>query len=210
MTEVSNKSLVALSVIAVIISLTGIFISLTAPQSSLVTGGATGSVNISVNASLGITMVNADINFTSSNPGDNKVSYLTDDLEGESCLANYECGFNITNDGSVLINISIQETESLFDSASFSAAKHLLYNVTHAEAGYPAAAPGSGCSVGYPGGLGAGDWRALPSAAAEDGICFLNYTDGSDSVMIDLNVTVPVDEPSGEKLATITFLAKAA
>ncbi|MDD5332015.1 MAG: hypothetical protein PHE43_04340 [Candidatus Nanoarchaeia archaeon] len=210
MKEASNKLLMTLAVFAVTISLVGIYTSFTSEKISLITGGATGSVNISINSSLGITMISSDINFTTSNPGDSRTSYEQDDLEGESCSADYLCGFNITNDGSVLMNITIQETENLFDSASFVNTKHLLYNTTHEELGYAAAAPGSGCSVGYPGGFGEGYWRALPRASAEVAVCALNFTDGSDAVRVDLNVTVPTDEPPGQKLGTITFLASEA
>ncbi|MDD5177719.1 MAG: hypothetical protein PHT54_00325 [Candidatus Nanoarchaeia archaeon] len=207
MKEPSSKFLVALAILAVGISITGIIAS--SPKLSIITGHTTGSVNISINSSLGISIVNADVNFTSSNPGDGKVSYLKKNIEGDACAADYACGFNLTNDGSILINISIQETESLFSSATFDNSKHLLYNTTHVELNYPSSAPGNGCSVGYPGGLSSGDWRPVPNAASEWAICSLNFTDDSDSVIVDINITIPDDELSGQKSGTLTFIATA-
>ena len=43
------------------------------------------------------------------------------------------------------------------------------------------------------------------STTNSTGIYWFNYSDDRDSAEIDINITVPADEPSGDKTSTILF-----
>jgi len=54
------------------------------------------------------------------------------------------------------------------------------------------------------------DWFDVPFAAFVVAVNKLNYEEASDSVEIDLNITVPLTEEPGVKSSTISFLAELA
>jgi hypothetical protein len=144
------------------------------------------------------------------------------------CTTDNHCGMNISNDGSAFINITIQETERLFESGTYDANANFLYNVTMQDPNYGTAEYGGdgNCSVGYDQGLsgvgGVGHWRGVPFGSAEDAVCYLNFSDTlggaaiessftrPDVARIEFNITVPNDEPAGVKAGMLTFTAVAA
>lgn len=227
--EAQNNYLVIVALIAIVLSVVSVLSLL---GNLGITGAATevGYVNVTVPTTAEITIHTTSINFTGTNPGDTKTSYESDDVatrEGVPCDVDNHCGMNISNDGSGFINVTIQETESLFTSGGYSADSHFLYNVTMQDAAYVEGNVYSGkanCSVGYAGGFagvgGVGYWRGVPSSSAEVAICYLNYTDavpgGGDSdsrpdiARVEFNITVPDGEGSGDKAGTITFIASTA
>ena len=196
--EINNNTLAVFLLVVILLSLLGTWHSIMRLKG--ITGAATGLgyINVSINETIGITMVTANINFTSTVPGENKATTKATDITSGP--------FNITNDGSVTINITIADTETLFDSGSLSRALHYLYNVALTR-------PANGvftypCSLNHTQGLqytSALLWRAFPASSTETPICALNYTDGYDSVIINVNITVPLDETGGQKSARVTF-----
>src|SRR3989344_3038184 len=111
-----NNLLLLLAVIAMASLFLSIWIHFN--MSASLTGLAIGTVNVTINESVGITLSKATVNFTVSNPGDNRVSYTAGDLSIaplDSCdtmQANQTCGINITNDGTVNLNISLRDAGS--------------------------------------------------------------------------------------------------
>jgi len=198
--SIGNNTLATLLIIVIFVSFLGTWQSLMRLQG--ITGAATtalGYVNVTINETVGISMVTAIVNFTSAVQGQTRATIIASD---------YNTGpLNLTNDGGTVINVSITDTQTIFSSASFARATHYVYNVTLADITTNAAS--KNCSLGYSNGLSytyaAGGWRAMPSAGAETPICRLNFTDGKDSVRVDINITVPSDEAAGEKRAKITF-----
>jgi hypothetical protein len=221
--EVSTNQLVIVILIAIAMSGFSILLSVAGPGLTSASSSGSGSVNLTVSAVTDVSIGTDAINFSATSPGQSRNSYNASDVKG--CGADNHCGFNITNDGTTFVNITIQETESLFDSSSYDAEKHYTYNITMQDPLYTTAYGASGdCSVGYSNGLpgvgGVGYWRAMPLPTAEGGspevaICYLNYTsspegeDRPDVARIELNITVPNDETQGSKTGTITLTAVA-
>ena len=195
--------------------------------SNKITGLVVGTVNVTINRTVAIILIRDNINFTVSNPGNNRVSYTATDLTGaplSNCGARNNtqtCGFNLTNDGSVTVNITMRETGTLFSSSAFNRIKHFLYNVSvpntarticpsfyttpQPQIGY--ANPLTGVYYGIP----TGNWSPVNTTVVTI-ICGLNFTNadsgniGSDLATIDVNITVPSDEVSGNKGATLEIL----
>ncbi|MEK6974513.1 MAG: hypothetical protein AABW41_04740 [Nanoarchaeota archaeon] len=213
--DISNNVLVVLIAVTIFISIVGTWISIS--KLSPLTGFAAttttlyGQVNVSINCTAGIGFARGNVNFTSAMPGDARTTLTAADLDNSG-------PFNITNDGTGLINVSIAAANIWSSTQGGVPSKFFSYNVTHINAG--AGIYKGNCSLSYPTGLfcaqsGAGPnatcglWRMFQSSADSGAICRLNFTDGSDSVLVHVNITVPNDEPSGKKNATITFTASA-
>ncbi len=225
--EVSDKQLIITILIAISISLLSILISVTRLNITGASSSDTGYVNITVLSAVDLTIrVNA-INFSATNPGKTRNSYNASDTQ--DCTADSHCGFEMINSGTKFINITIYESENLFDSSNYDNKSHYSYNTTIQDIDYDTAYGANGnCSTGYDQGLkgpddtgATGQWRAIPrdSDDAEVALCYLNYTDTPpdgndehrpDTARVEINITVPADEPAGDKEGTLTFTATAA
>jgi hypothetical protein len=205
--EASNNYLAIIAVLVIALSMFSILSSLEKLGITGASNVGVGYTNVTVPATTDITVVNAQINFTDSAPGVTKDSHAFADI-ASGCSVDATCGINITNDGSVNVNISMANTEDLFDTGSTDV--NYLYNLTF---GNNATGQRIDCSTGgsSPGALaftGDSGWRAMPGVGtSEVAICDLNFSDSSDSVMIDINITVPPGEGAGIKSGTITFTA---
>ncbi len=212
--EISNNALVVLISATILITIIGTWVSIN--KISPITGFAPttttiyGQVNVTVNCTAGVSFARGNVNFTSAVPGDSRTSYTSSDLDNSG-------PFNITNDGTSLINISVAGA-ALFTSSSAATLpnKFFSYNVTHIEVG--AGKYIGNCSMTYPhngvlcNGTNSGPpnatcgfWRVMQSTADSGAVCRLNFSDGSDSVFVHINITIPTDEIGGRKNATITF-----
>jgi len=223
MEEISDKKLFIVTIIAIILSITGLIFSIIRADITGASSAGYSDVNVTIGETTDITIWRSTIEFRPTKPGETKNSYNFTHVE--NCYAGTSsCGFNLTNEGNVFINITIQETSNLFSSGNFSAVKHFTYNVTMKDPMYISGYGGLGsCSTGYSSGLKGpddsgqtGQWRAVPRTAAEVAICYLNYTneapDGDpehrpDIAVLELNITVPDDESVGEKSGSLTFTA---
>jgi len=231
MKELSNNTLILIAVASIVISLFNIFLSFGGGITGWGTVSDVGFVNVTVISAAEITVHTKSINFTSASVGESLTSYAATNVSTTDllpCDADNHCGMNITNDGNIVINITIQESENLFDTGGYVANAHFLYNVTMQDPGYTTNYGANGnCSVGYDMGLpgvgGVGYWRGVPRGAAEVAICYLNASNTlggaeigqssdtrPDVARVEFNITIPGDEPPGEKAGTITFTAIAA
>lgn len=219
--EVSTNQLITVILVAIALSMLSIVLSITRPSFTAASSSGEGYVNITVSAVTDVSIGVDSINFLATNPGKSRNSYNASDVK--DCSADNHCGFNMTNDGTTFINITIQETVALFEGSSYEAIQHFTYNVTMQDPFYTTAYGSKGdCSTGYSQGLKGpddngqtGQWRAVPRSSSEVAICYLNYTDDSegedrwDTARIELNITVPDDESTGSKTGTLTFTAVA-
>ena len=185
------------------------------------TGLAIGTINVTINESVGITLSRAAINFTVSNPGDSRVTYTAADLTSaplsacNSMMANQTCGINITNDGSVNINVTLRDLGSnIFSSGSFARHKHFLFNVSVPISARNTICPNSVTNGFYNvnnthimtgGYVPTINWTPVNTSAITI-ICGLNFSNTGyslemqqDVASIDFNITVPTDEPAGTK-----------
>ena len=211
-----------MSLIAIILSVFSIFLSI--GKLSITGGSSSGYINVTVMEGIDISIGITSINFSATVPSQSRNSYNASDVQ--DCDADNHCGFNITNDGTTFINITIRETDSLFSSSNYDAVQHFSYNTTMKDPLYTTAYGSKGnCSTGYDQGFKGpddngqtGQWRAIPSSSAEVAICYLNDTDvASDGIddhrpdiaVIEINITAPSDEPTGTKSGILTFTAVA-
>lgn len=216
--EVQNKQIILITLIAIILSLFSILLSVT--RLEVITGASSSYTNVTVSAIVDISISTSSIEFIATNPGKTRNSYNSSEVKG--CDTDNHCGFNITNDGTRFINVTIQETESLFGSSNFDATQHFTYNVTMKDVLYDTAYGADGnCSTGYDQGFKGpddngqwGEWRAIPHSSEEVAVCYLNHTDNSpdgvddhrpDIAIVEINITVPTNEATGSKTGTLTF-----
>jgi len=214
--ENANKKLYRITLIAIVLS---VFSIASAINQLGITGAPTevGYVNVTVVEVADISVVRSQINFTSTWAGDNVDSTESDYVTG--CPADLECGLNITNVGNKEVNITIQNTEPLFEGVeSGQTDAYYTYNITMYPE-YAALGVGAGgvegehnCSTGYNRGLevNLSGWRAMPVQGEELAICYLNNTLYKNWAQVDINVTIPVTETEGSKSSTITFTGYAA
>lgn len=199
--EVPGGVLVALAVIAIAVSLIGITTMIGKPMQIL--GAAVGTVNVTINESVGVSLVTDSINFTTS--GINDVKDTTTATDIQSCSA-APCGFNISNDGSVNLNISIDVTSNMFTGSGVNASSFMC-NATNFDAD-------SNVSIqGWTGDCTYAEWiDCRDGQTVESGNCFadINFSDGSDVVYLEIQIAVPDAEPSGDKQASITFTGSSA
>lgn len=205
--RISKNYLIVIAILAMTSSVFSLFLFLGKFDITGASSTGIGYTNVTVLETTDITVVRGLINFTATSPGVSKDSTQSSHLY--QCDTDLKCGINITNDGSIAINISIENTEALFDSGTIDNSKHYLYNITLGDNSTDYTSVD--CSTGGSQGLQlTGSWRAMPDElASEIAICCLNQTDSHDSVQVDINITVPDDEPAGVKSGTITFTASA-
>lgn len=195
--EVSNNTLLFLAIIAIGISIFSIYSSL---QDQTFTGAAVGHANVTISESTTITLSPSSINFTDTALGIAKDSGNNADVF--DCAADNVCGINITNDGSVYINVSLETTQDLFtspgqDANSFRCRVNGHSNTTSTF--YE--------SVDWPTTYFSPTDCRDSIGAINNFIAGLNFTDGFDNAYVDINISVPNDEESGSKVSIISFTA---
>ena len=206
MDEISNNTLLFLAIIAIGISIFGIYTTLTNIGPSLITGGASsglGSANVTIQPVTSITINPSIINFTQAQPGDNKNSSLASDVQG--CSSNFRCGINITNDGNIIVDISLQVLDDMFTADSKAMGCRVCSvpecggttNYNKGDAVFDTNTSYVICNITGSANIGG-------TAEFIDG---LNYSDGSDYAYVDVNITVPSLEPTGVKGAILSFTA---
>ena len=222
MKEVPNNLIVLITVVAVFSLLFSFWIHF--QGSSQITGLVVGTVNVTINRTVSITLVRDTINFTTTNTGSSRDSYTAADLLSAPFSAcsgrnnTQTCGFNITNDGTVIVNLTMRETGTLFSSSSYNRVRHFLYNVSvpltarticanFYSTFQPQIGTGNPSVTGVNYGIISTNWTPVNSTAVTV-ICGLNFTNafGADVAAIDINITVPSDESSGSKGTTLEIL----
>jgi len=174
--EVSNSVLITLAVIAITVSLVGIFASLDILPEQITARAIVGSVNVTVNGSTAFTLVTDSINFTTSNVDDTRKS--TNAADVVDCTA-APCGFNITNDGSTNINISVNITSAANDLfSSTTNASHFMCNVTTFDSNANVS------SQGWTGSCAYGTFIDCRYGKEPSNYCIadINFSDGADAV----------------------------
>jgi len=221
--EIPIYRLTTIALFTLVLSILSIFLCSTRLGiTGLTTTTDKGYINVTVMFHTEISLGLNSTVFKAANPGQTRNSYNSSEME--NCYADNHCGLNVTNDGNVFINITILETENLFDSGTYNASQHFTYNVTMQDLDYVNGYGGKGdCSTGYSNGLPGpdsngrtGQWRAVPRDSEEVAICYLNSTstpeddNRPDIARVELNITVPTDESTGLKSGTLTFTASSA
>ena len=139
--------------------------------------------NFTMQSLVSFSVVNSTLLFGSLAPNDRKNT--TDGTIGP---------FNLTNDGNVFINITINAS-NIWQRASIPTANY-QFKVDN--------------STGEPGAFAWGksntSWAYIPGVSGM-AIGYLNWTDTKDTAEVDIHLTVPSDEPAGAKTSVVTFEA---
>lgn len=199
--QISNNTLLILIISSVVVSVIGTWITII--KITPITGAVTGTTNVTVNSTAGISLSTSLVNFTESAPSESRTTYRTTDIRSGP--------FNITNDGTVLVNITMSATNPFSGTFSMPGSKY-LFNVSilsdymgrqffNCSVGVNSTTSGAGYEfAGY----------QYVKTSAQMIICNLNFTDGKDSALIHINITIPSDEAAGVKTSVVTFLGSAA
>ncbi len=195
---ISNEVLASLVVFATIISLGGTFMIYNGIQdveydisygeiSGTITGFAAGTANVTVPAEVAISLPVALIEFDSL--GVNATNDTSNDVPGP---------FIIQNDGSVLADLTIEATDLFTGTGAANPSGHYQFQSADYEAG---TVPNStDCLIET--------WTDV--ADTGNAVTFatdMNYVTGTDTLEGEIKITVPGDEPSGDKASTVTFTA---
>jgi len=148
-------------------------------------GLITGTTQLNVAVSVAISLPVSTVDFGSMSTS--QTNDTSDSIPGP---------FEIQNDGNVRVNVTINATD-LFSTAS---------NPT---ANYRFAANTSSEGTCFDTGSSTTAWTNMPSTATRF-LTYLNFTDSCDLAEVEIEVTVPANEPAGAKSSTVTFLASQA
>jgi hypothetical protein len=225
MTDITNRSLAGLLVVAIVISIGGTwllanqspgFLAITGLTQSTDTGTAQltvqtfGSIRFAVNS---VNFGSGQVNTSGGNQGCILDTNGTNDSNRcENFTAN-SVGFQLENDGSAnaTIQLSFSNSASGFLGGDPTIAKY-RYVVSNNETnscsnstgGFTCAA-NQNCTVAPIG------WSDVNTTSPGTTICpKLLFTDLSDSLKVGINITIPYDSPSGAKLSTLTATATTA
>jgi len=205
MDEVSNNILLFLAILAIGISVFGIYTTITNMGPTLIGGAAIGTANVTIQTATTITINPANINFTQSTQGQLKNSSENTDVS--ATCSDFLCGINITNDGNVLIDVQLTVPDNMFDSLSANATSMMCRVCNNTL-----------CGNNFNKGTGATTYSTnttyinCTSSAGNVGgdtafIDALNYTNQYDNAYVDVQIIVPDDEPIGLKGAVLSFTA---
>lgn len=224
----TNKFITFLIITAIITLSLSLFIRYSDTPS--ITGFVTGTVNVTVNITAGITLSRSVVNFTVTQPAASRDTYTAADLATAPLAAcntkfpNQTCGINVTNDGSVNINVTMQDTgTNIFKSGAFSRVLHFLFNVSVPTSARNGICPNNADStngfyhinnthIRTAGFVPTINWTPVNTTSITI-ICGLNYTNTGygaevrpDVASIDFNITIPSDESGGSKGTTLEIV----
>jgi hypothetical protein len=185
---VSNNVLAVLVVIAIVISLTSIAATLNLlGRVPSITGGITGTTNVTVPTEITITLPVSTVNF-----GTMALNSENDTTDGSPGP------FVIQNDGSVCVNITVNATQLWSGTNATGTSTYYRFQSACNE---------TGCVTNSSEDL-VSSWTDMPIATtAVKLVNRLWYTDSKDAVNAHIYVKVPSDEPAGAKSSTVTFTA---
>lgn len=183
---ISNNYLVLLVFFAILVSIIGTWTNL-----NKITGRGptdTGIVNVTVNTTISITLRDATVGVSS-------VNFTLNQGESDDTNDTTPAPFNVTNDGAVQVNITVNATK-LFTSGSWPST-NFQGRCSNSSAG---GAAGYNCT-----GNSTQDYYQLGDEYLS--MDLLDWTSGNDTGAFDIAVDVPSGEPGGEKQSTVTFSA---
>ncbi|MFH1849776.1 MAG: hypothetical protein ABH879_06335 [archaeon] len=221
MKQVSNTALSILLIVAVCMSIGGTLLSLSfisklrevPPGITGFAASDTGTANISIIGAASI-QINNNIDFgagtvSSDDAHLTHVDTETTDNYGtfNNCSSSHthpECrGLEVENDGNLRVNVTM--SASLDDDTFFSGNPAQSGFDFFVKQGNRTGGEENSCkniTGGY--NLTPLSWTDIPTTARL--ICGnLSYSDGNDTMLVEFNVTIPTDEPTGQKWNTFTF-----
>jgi len=184
MGDISNKTLAALVVVAIVASL-GSTLVLMNKTSVSPTGRVAGQAQVNVSAIVAISLVVNSVNFGTVFQGYNA---STDGGTPAPLL--------LQNDGGVAVNVSASGT-ALF-SGTGGGDNTASFQFKARDGNEPGSFNTTASVMSY---------TNVTLAAQNNFVSRLKYQDATDTAQIDLKIQVPLDEPVGLKTSTLTFVA---
>ena len=186
-----ENTLMVLLVLAIFISAAGTIILLNKSE-PIVTGGVTGVARVNITPAVAISLPVNVVDFGVQFQGD-----INDTVN------NLPPPLTIQNDGSVKVNVSISYASG---SPSLFSGTGSGFNTDTFQFKFDIGLEGTTFDV-------AASTTTFTNITAfgspvADALAKLNFSDSSDLAEIDLRIAVPTDESSGEKNATIEFIAE--
>jgi len=188
---VSNNILASLLVLAIVVSVGGIYsilstvsmLQVPASPFSGITGAATGFTNVTVGQVAAISLTVNTVDFGTMNVGDNN-----------DTVDNSPIPFRVQNDGNVNVNVTINAT-ALWTQDT--------YNVTGPNYQFKC---GNSTEWDCPEGSPEAAFVNMPvSSAAILAVANLPFPSARDLMDVEINVTVPPAETAGVKSSVVTF-----
>ena len=152
------------------------------PNSSTTFGEPSNITNFTVQSLLSLVLINNSVNFSYSDLG---TQNDTDD--------NQPFPFKLENNGNLPINISITSTRLFISETTDYPTNKYRFKIRVNE------------TNAFDTSLSNMSYINFSSVALGKNIADLNWTNGSDDAYVDVNITVPLDEPAGLRNATVTF-----
>jgi hypothetical protein len=223
--EVSNRTIMALLIATVVVSLGGTYISLSAVNNKLtsiglvpITGFAVipnATATVTVNTISSIKFSQASVAFSTGSvntaSGFNNCTLSTTSASNSGCtdFSEVSTPFTIENDGNT--NLSVELRSNATATTFIGSGALFLWNVSVSESGSCVNASGTdrtavqpNTSVGCGGTTNACGSIFESVSTSNKNICpSLLYNDASDSLNIDINISIPYDAPTGTKIAGI-------
>ena len=198
--ELSNKTLIYLTSIAILITLFGTTYNLTRiQQAQSITGLVGGPVNVTVASTASINLTQAQINWGSGQVAQGSTNATLDTnnesayVRGGSWSASGIKGFTLQNIGTVPVNVTINSTVNASTYIGGSGPAYVFE-----------ARIATGNSTACEAGLLTGQTNFVASQKTR--ICnIFNFTSQRDNLIIDINITIPEDASTGSKNTTIVF-----
>ncbi|MEM5798331.1 MAG: hypothetical protein QXG26_02945 [Candidatus Aenigmatarchaeota archaeon] len=189
---VSNNTLAALILVAIVISLVSIATTLNIASRIPITltGGISGTTQVSVATAITITLPVSTVNFGSMSL--NAEDDTTDNSPGP---------FIVQNDGSVCVNVTVNATQLWSGTGATGTSTYYRFKSECNEAD----------CVPDPDNDLVTSWTNMPiNDDATKLVDRLRYTDSQDTVKAHIYLKVPADESAGSKSSTVTFTSEAA
>ena len=178
-----NNVLVVLAIFSILISLGGTWLTLGKILPFSGYSGASGETTVLVGETIDITLSNSPVAF-----GSQDVSVANDTTD------NNPDAFNISNDGSVYVNVTIYAT----DLWSLQTVPTPYFNVSCRNETW------WNCDDAYSNHTSASN---PIGSAASNIIAGLPFNESNNSARVDVSISVPLSEPAGAKSSTLTFTA---
>ena len=203
--QLSNKTLVYLILIAIVVTLVGTMVNLSrlGGLQQQITGLIGGAVNITVNATAAINLTQGVINWGSGNVNEGVNATLdTNNDTAYSVRGTWSSAgirpFILQNIGNTPVNVSINSTTNATAYIGGSGPAFRYF-------GQNAAGNTTACESGL---ANQTDFNPSGNASQKQPLCnVFNFTNQRDHLWININITIPENAPTGSKNTTIVFIA---
>jgi hypothetical protein len=213
MSEVSNKTLASLLVLAIVASLGGTLLVLNQEAPVFLTGFATtqtGNVTVNVTQVTAIQLNVAEIDFGQISVDDTVGSTCTVNTNGGTASAACNNNSAIPTNGLQIENTGNVDADILFNSTNSTVTLFLGSEAAAANGQYNVSVnnfEASSCNnFGF---LASADNSSAVSSVDEQNICELNFEDANDVVEVDVQLVIPSATAPGVKRDQIVFTATA-